>query len=87
MSGKSIMFSLLALAFYVLVLVGVVYLFKTQFIIGFIGLIAFIIPFKIQRMALEKADGRFDKLFAKYIVPVILFILIIFVVLYFTLWS
>lgn len=87
MSGKSILFSILALVLYAALIVGIVFMFKVQFIVGIIGIILLFIPFKIQRKAIDEADGKFDQIFAKYIIAALLLIAIVFIILYFTMWS
>lgn len=87
MSVKSILLSLLALVLSVGAIFAVVFLFKSQFILGFVGLLLFIIPLKIQQKAISETNGAIDKVFVKYIVPALLLIAILFIVLYFTLWS
>ena len=79
--------SLLAVVLYAGILVGSVFLFRVQFIIGIACLILLLIPLKVQRKAIDAADGRLDAVFAKYITPAILLVAIIFIVLYFTLWA
>lgn len=87
MSKKSIFLSLLALVLYVGFIIGVVFLFKVHFMLGIVGIALMFIPFKIQRKAIDEASGKLDEWFSKYIVPAILLIAILFIVLYFTLWS
>ena len=86
MSFKSILLSILSLILFIAVVVGVVFLFKTQFILGFLGALLILIPIKLNRKAIDEANGNIDKAFAKYVVPVLVFVALIFVVLYFTLW-
>ena len=86
MSMKSILLSILSLVLFLGAIVGVVFLFKAQFILGFLGLLLFLIPIKINRKAVDEAGGGFDKIFAKYLVPVLALIGVIFIVLWFTLW-
>lgn len=87
MSGKSILYSILSLILYIAFLIGTVFLFKMQFILGIVGIALLFIPFKLQRKAIDEASGVFDKIFAKYIIPILLAIAILFIILYFTLWS
>ncbi len=87
MSIKSILLSILSLILYAGMIVGIVFLFRVQFIVGLIGIIALIIPFLVQRKAIGLANGKFDKFFSKYIIPTILAVALVFVVLYFTLWN
>ena len=86
MSKKSILFSVLALILSIGVIIGMVFLFKVHFMLGIAGILLLFIPFKIQRKAIDEASGKFDEIFAKYIVPAILLIAIVFIVLLFTLW-
>lgn len=86
MSKKSILLSVLALILSIGVIIGMVFLFKVHFMLGIAGILLLFIPFKIQRKAIDEASGKFDEIFAKYIVPAILLIAIVFIVLLFTLW-
>ena len=86
MSGKSIFLSILSFIIFIGVVVGVVFLFQVQFIFGLLGILLVIIPIKINRTAVEAANGPIDKFIAKFLVPILVFIALIFVVLFFTLW-
>ncbi len=86
MSGKSIFLSVLSFILFIGVVVISVFLFKMQFILGFLGVLLIIIPIKLNRKAVDESNGTFDKILAKYIVPVLVFVALVFVVLYFTLW-
>ncbi|MBO4569692.1 MAG: hypothetical protein J5689_00545 [Clostridia bacterium] len=86
MSVKSILLSLLSLVLFLGFIIGIVFLFKTQFILGFIGIFLEIIPIKIHQKAVDEANGGIDKIFAKYVVPVLALIGIVFIILLFTLW-
>lgn len=86
MSTKSIILSIIALLLSVGIIVAIVFMFKLHFILGIVGIALLFIPLKIQQKALNEASGTFDKVFAKYIVPVLLLIAIVFIVLMFTLW-
>jgi len=87
MSIKSILLSILSLILYVGILVGMVFMFKVHFMLGIVGIALLFIPFKIQRKAIDEASGKFDTLFAKYIIPVILVIALLFVILALTVWK
>lgn len=69
MNGKSILFSILSLVTVVLVVLGDVMLFKTNIAFGFLGILLLFIPAFFQRKALSEANGGFDLIFAKFIVP------------------
>ena len=71
MSGKSILFSILSLVTLVLVIFGDVMLFKTNIAFGFLGILLLLIPAMFQRKALSEANGGFDKILAKFIVPIL----------------
>jgi len=87
MSKKSILLSVLALVLYLVFIVGMVFLFKVHFMLGIVGIALLFIPFKIQRKAIDEASGKLDEIFAKYVIAIILGLALVFVVLYFTLWS
>lgn len=86
MSFKSILLSVLSALLFLGVVVGEIFLFQSQFILGFVGLLLFIIPIKINRKAVEESNGLLDKLIACFAVPVAILIGIVFIVLFFTLW-
>ena len=86
MSTKSIILSIIALILTIGIIFGTVFMFKLHFIIGLIGVALLFIPLKIQQKAISEANGTFDKIFTKFIVPILLFVAIIFIVLMFTLW-
>ncbi len=86
MSKKSIFLSVMSLVLFVGVVIGVVFLFKTQFILGFIGLLLLAIPVKLNRNAVTEANGKIDEMIAKYLVPVLALVGVVFIVLLFTLW-
>ena len=44
MRGKSILFSIISIIMYVGVIFGIVMIVKTQFLLGLVGLLLFIIP-------------------------------------------
>ena len=69
MSKKSIMFSVLAMVLFVAVLFGIVNIFKIGVLFGILSIFLLILPVTLQRKALDEANGGFDKIFAKYIVP------------------
>ena len=86
MSVKSILLSVLSLVLFVGYAIGIVFLFKVKFIIGFIGLFLIIIPIKVHEKAVDEANGPIDKFIAKFGVPILALIALVFVVLLFTLW-
>ena len=86
MSKKSILLSVMSLVLFVGVVIGVVFLFKTQFILGFIGLFLLAIPVKLNRNSVVEANGKIDEMIAKYLVPVLALVGVVFIVLLFTLW-
>ena len=86
MSTKSIIFSILSVILFVGIIIGIVFLFKIQFIIGLLSILLLGIPIKLDGMALEASSGTIDKLLAKYVVPVIALIGVVFIVLLFTIW-
>lgn len=86
MSKKSILLAVLALLLYIGFAFGIVFLFKVHFMLGIVGIALLYIPFRIQRKAIDEASGKFDEIFAKYITPIIFGVVLVFVVLYFTLW-
>lgn len=86
MSKKSILLAVLALLLYIGLAFGIVFLFKVHFMLGIVGIALLYIPFRIQRKAIDEASGKFDEIFAKYITPIIFGVVLVFVVLYFTLW-
>ncbi|MCR5553334.1 MAG: hypothetical protein K6F08_01110 [bacterium] len=86
MSIKSVLLSLLSLVLFLGFIIGIVFLFKTQFILGFIAIFLEIIPIKIHQKAVDEANGGVDKAFAKFGVPILVLVGIVFIVLLFTLW-
>ena len=87
MSKKSLLLSILALVLYIGFIVGMVFLFKVQFILGLVGVLLLLIPLKVQRKAIEETSGKLDEIFAKYVIAILLGIAILFVILYFTMWA
>ena len=87
MSKKSIGLSILALILYIGLIFAMVFMFKVHFMLGLAGLALLFIPLKIQRKAIAEANGKFDEIFAKYVIAVFLLVAILFVVLYFTMWA
>ena len=87
MNGKTFIYSILAAILYIGILVGTVFLFKVHFMLGVVGVILLLIPLKLQRKAIDEANGKLDNIFAKYIVSILVFIALVFVVLYFTMWA
>lgn len=87
MNGKTIIYSIFAGLLYVGILVGTVFLFKVHFMLGIVGIILLLIPLKLQKKAIDEANGKLDNFFAKYVVSILVFIALVFVVLYFTMWA
>ena len=70
---------------YVGAAVGVVYVFKYNLLMGFLGILLLAIPVFVQKKAVDEASGRFDKILAKYLVPAFAVVatLVIILMLYF----
>ena len=75
MSGKSIFLSILSLILFVGVIFALVMIFKTQPILILPGFLLFIIPVAVRNKASDAAQGKFDELFAKYVVPALAVVL------------
>ena len=86
MSGKSIRFSIYSIVTFAALLVGIVFLFKFNILIGFAGIVLLLIPAKLQRVALEESSGTFDKVLAKYIVPVLAVAITVLAIMSVALW-
>ena len=86
MSGKSILFSILSLITFIGVIFAIVFMFKAHFMLGLVGLALIFIPITLNRKAASEASGKIDEWLAKYIVPVLALIGVVFIVLTFTLW-
>lgn len=86
MSVKSIIYSIIALILFLGIIVGDVFLFRVQIILGIAGILALALPALLSRKAISEASGVFDKVFAKYIVPIVAFVGVVFAILTFTLW-
>jgi len=86
MSIKSILLSTLSLILLAGVIVGEVFLFKAQLVLGLLGILLGLIPIKVHQAAVDCASGVFDKWYARFIIPVLALIAILFIVLAFTLW-
>ena len=71
MRGKSILFSIISIITYVGVIFGIVMIVKTQFLLGLVGLLLFIIPVSFQKKAISEAGGKVDGFIAKFGVPII----------------
>ena len=84
MSWKSIRFSIYTIILYCVLLFGVAFLFSINVVLGFVGVVLWIvIPMKIRNKAVDEASGVFDKILAKYIVPIIAALLVLGIILYF----
>ena len=68
-SGKSIRFSIYSMLLTVAILVGLVFLFRVNFLLVIPGFVCLIFPAMLQRKALSESSGTIDKVLAKYIVP------------------
>ena len=71
MSGKSILFSILAVLLFGAVLFGIIFIFKTSIVAGIFSLLLLALPVMLQRKAIDAADGTVDKYFAKFGVPLL----------------
>ncbi|MBR4745285.1 MAG: hypothetical protein IK070_01065 [Clostridia bacterium] len=86
MNWKSLRFSLYAVLLFAAIMVGIVFLFKTHFLMVLIGVVALIFPAKLQRVALDEASGTIDKVIAKYIVPALAILLTFFTIMSLAVW-
>lgn len=86
MSWKSVRFSFYSLILFIGVLVGIIFLFKTHFLMVLIGVVALIFPAMLQRKALHEASGTFDTILAKYVVPILAVVATLFVILALAVW-
>ena len=86
MNGKSIFYSILSLVLLVAVIFADVFLFKVNIAFGFLGILLLLIPAACQRKALAEADGGFDKIFAKYILPILATALVLAAILALAFW-
>ena len=86
MSLKSVLLSILALITFIGVIFAIVFMFKAHFMLGLVGLALIFIPITLNRKAISEASGKIDEWFAKFIIPAIALIGVVFIVLTFTLW-
>ena len=86
MNWKSLRFSLYAVLLFAAIMVGIVFLFKTHFLMVLIGVVALIFPAKLQRVALDEASGTIDKVIAKYVVPALAILLTFFTIMSLAVW-
>ena len=86
MSKKSIFLSILAILTFAGVLLGIIYLFKFNFLMVFIGIVALLLPAFLQRKALYEASGTVDKVIAKYIVPALAVIITFLAIMALAVW-
>lgn len=78
MSFKSILFSILTLVVSVALIFVVALMFAQNIILGIVGVILWAMAVAmVQRKAVDEAVGFFDKVFAKYIVPILHAIIIV----------
>ena len=71
MSKKSILFSILSILLFVASIFAIVFVFKTQFLLGIVSILLLFIPAFLQRKAIEEASGTVDKFIAKYVVLIL----------------
>ena len=87
MNGKSIFFSILSLITLIIVIFGIAFLFKsTNIAFGFLGILLLFIPALFQRKALTEADGGFDKVFAKFVLPILAVVIALIAILSVAFW-
>ena len=86
MNWKSLRFSLYAVLLFAAIMVGIVFLFKTHFLMVLIGVVVLIFPAKLQRVALDEASGTIDKVIAKYVVPALAILLTFFTIMSLAVW-
>lgn len=86
MSWKSLRFSLYAVLLFAAIMVGIVFLFKTHFLMVLIGVVVLIFPAKLQRIAVDEASGTIDKVIAKYVVPALAILLTFFTIMSLAVW-
>lgn len=72
MSWKSLGLSILSLIITIGLLFACVFLFSMQAILGIIGIVLLVvIPIIIRHKALNEAKGIVDRVFAKFIIPIV----------------
>lgn len=86
MSWKSLRFSLYAVLLFAAIMVGIVFLFKTHFLMVLIGVVVLIFPAKLQRIAVDEASGTIDKVIAKYVVPALAILITFFTIMSLAVW-
>ena len=86
MSGKSIFLSILSTILFAGVLVGIVFLFKTNALMVLIGIVAFAIPVVVQKKAIDAASGRLDGIIAKFVVPALAILMTFFMIMSIAFW-
>jgi len=86
MSGKSIRFSIYSIVLFALAVLGIIYIFKFNILMGIAGVVLLVFPVMIQRKALDEASGNFDKILAKYIVPVLAIVITLLAIMSLALW-
>lgn len=86
MSGKSIRFSIYAIISWIAVILAVIFAFKFSILVGFFSLALVFIPVKLQIVAIGEAGGKFDKFFAKFMIPLIAAAIFLIVILSVAVW-
>ena len=84
--GKSMRFSIYALLSWIAVIFAIIFAFKFSIILGIFSLALVIVPIKFQTVAIYEAGGRFDRIIAKYIVPLIAAVVFLIVILAVMIW-
>lgn len=88
MSWKSIKYSLLAVILTSVLLVGDMFLFGIQAILGIIGIVLIlIVPGALIRKAKNNAEGVIDKIIAYVVVPVLIIVVGFFTIMGIFVWS
>lgn len=86
MSWKSVRLSIYSLLLFIGAVLGIIFLFKFNILLGFAGIVLLIIPAILQRKALDAADGIVDKVIAKFIVPTLFLIITFLAIMSIALW-
>lgn len=88
MSWKSIRFSIYTILLFCGLLVGIVYLFRIETILGIIGIVLLLVfPGMLYRKAISEASGVVDRLLAKFITPVLVAVLGVGIILSMMFWA
>ena len=86
MSGKSIRFSIYSIILFVGAVLGIIYIFKFNFLMGLVGIVLLFVPAYVQRKALGEASGKFDTILAKYIVPALAIVITLLAIMSLAIW-